>query len=202
MSTPYILVLYYSRYGATRKLAQLVARGVEELSGVEARIRTVPAVSPTTEASEAVIPEEGAVYCTLQDLEHCSGLVVGSPTRFGQMASALRYFIDGTGGLWTSGKLVDKPFACFTSTASLHGGQESTLLGMAIPWLHQGMIYCGIPYTETGLSTTDSGGTPYGASHTAGTDSNLPITDTEAGLCQALGKRVADISLRLAPESS
>lgn len=202
MSTPYILVLYYSRYGATRKLAQLVARGVEELSGVEARIRTVPAVSPTTEASEAVIPEEGAVYCTLQDLEHCSGLVVGSPTRFGQMASALRYFIDGTGGLWTSGKLVDKPFACFTSTASLHGGQESTLLGMAIPWLHQGMIYCGIPYTETGLSTTDSGGTPYGASHTAGTDSNLPITDTEAGLCRALGKRVADISLRLAPESS
>lgn len=202
MSTPYVLVLYYSRYGATRKLAQLIARGVEDLGGVEARIRTVPAVSPTIEATEARIPEEGAVYCTLQDLELCSGLVVGSPTRFGQMASALRYFIDGTGGLWTSGKLVDKPFACFTSTASLHGGQESTLLGMAIPWLHQGMIYCGIPYTEPGLSTTDSGGTPYGASHTAGTDSNRPITDTEAELCQALGKRVANISLRLAHRTS
>jgi NAD(P)H dehydrogenase (quinone) len=202
MSTPYVLVLYYSRYGATRKMAQLLARGVEESSGVEARIRTVPAVSPTTEATEASIPEEGALYCTLQDLEQCSGLLVGSPTRFGQMASALRHFIDGTGGLWAAGKLVDKPFACFTSTSSLHGGQESTLLGMAIPWLHQGMIYCGIPYTEPGLNTTESGGTPYGASHTAGTDSNLPITDTEAELCRALGKRIAALSLRLAPKSS
>lgn len=202
MSSPYVLVLYYSRYGATRKLAQLIARGVEEITGVEARIRTVPAVSPTIEASEAPIPEEGALYCSMEDLEHCNGLVVGSPTRFGQMASALRYFIDGTGGLWASGKLVNKPFACFTSTSSLHGGQEATLLGMAIPWLHQGMVYCGIPYTEPGLNTTDSGGTPYGASHTAGSDSNRPITDTEAELCQALGKRVATLSLKLAQEPS
>ncbi len=197
MSSPYILVLYYSRYGATQKMAQLVARGIEETEGLEARLRTVPAVSPTIESSEPPIPDSGAVYCTTEDLKNCSGLVVGSPTRFGQMASALKFFIDQTSGLWTSGELIDKPFACFTSTSSLHGGQESTLLSMALPWLHQGMIYCGIPYSEPGLNATDSGGTPYGASHTAGTDSNRAITDIEAQLCQSLGRRISSLSIKL-----
>lgn len=197
MPSPYILVLYYSRYGATQKMAQLIGRGIEEIQGLEARLRTVPSVSPTIDSSEPAIPDSGAVYCSIDDLKNCSGLVVGSPTRFGQMASALKFFIDQSSGLWTSGELIDKPFACFTSTSSLHGGQESTLLSMALPWLHQGMVYCGIPYSEPGLNTTESGGTPYGASHTAGTDSNNAITDIEAQLCQALGRRIASISTKL-----
>lgn len=194
---PYVLVLYYSRYGATEKMAQLISRGIEKSGKLEARIRTVPAVSPTIEASEAAIPESGAVYCSEEDLRDCVGLIVGSPTRFGQMASALRYFIDQTTGLWTSGALIDKPVATFTSSSSLHGGQESTLLSMALPWLHHGMIYCGIPYSEAGLNRTQSGGTPYGASHVAGTDSNNPITEDEHELCEALGERIARLSLSL-----
>lgn len=197
MSSPYILVLYYSRYGATQKMAQLVARGIEETGDMEARVRTVPPVSPNTEATEPAIPDSGAIYCTIDDLQNCSGLIIGSPTRFGQSAAALKYFVDQSSGLWTSGELINKPFACFTSTSSLHGGQESTLLSMALPWLHQGMVYCGIPYSEAGLNATDAGGTPYGASHTAGTDSNNPVTEIEAELCQALGKRVASLSIKL-----
>ena len=198
MSSPYILVLYYSRYGATEKMAQLIARGVEQVNGIESRIRTVPSVSPDTAASEDPIPDSGAVYCSIEDLRDCSGLIVGSPTRFGQMASALRHFVDQSSGLWTSGALIDKPFATFTSSSSLHGGQESTLLSMALPWLHHGMVYCGIPYSEAGLNTTESGGTPYGASHVAGPESNRPISETEHELCLALGDRVAKIGLSLA----
>ncbi|MCG8414047.1 MAG: NAD(P)H:quinone oxidoreductase [Pseudomonadales bacterium] len=191
---PYVLVLYYSRYGATEKMAQLIGRGIEKSGAVEAKIRTVPAVSPNTEASDKAIPESGALYCSEEDLRQCTGLVVGSPTRFGQMASALRYFVDQTTGLWTSGALIDKPVATFTSSSSLHGGQESTLLSMALPWLHHGMVYCGIPYSEAGLNRTQSGGTPYGASHVAGTDSNNPITEDEQQLCEALGERIARLS--------
>jgi len=163
LNTPYILILFYSRYGATEKMAQTLARGVEqlELNGrrIEARLRTVPSVSATTEASEPQVPASGATYCSEDDLRHCSGLILGSPTRFGNMAAALKYFIDSTGALWSSGALIDKPFATFTSTSSLHGGQESTQLSMALPLLHHGMIYCGIPYSEAALSTTTTGGT-------------------------------------------
>lgn len=194
---PYILVLYYSRYGATEKMAQMIGRGIEMHSGIEARLRTVPTVSPDTAASIPDIPEQGAIYCSEEDLRNCTGLVMGSPTRFGQMASALRYFIDQTGGLWTSGALIDKPVACFTSSSSLHGGQESTLLSMALPWLHHGMIYCGIPYTEAGLNRTETGGTPYGPSHVAGPESARPLSKDEEELCRALGKRIARLGLSL-----
>ena len=196
-SSPYVLVLYYSRYGATEKMASLIARGVEQVAGIEARLRTVPAVSPNTEATDPAVPESGAVHCSLADLGDCAGLVFGSPTRFGQMAAALKFFIDQTSGLWTTGALIDKPVATFTSTASLHGGQESTLLGMALPWLHHGMVYCGIPYSEAGLTRTTSGGTPYGASHVAGADSSNPVTEVEQQLCEAVGQRMARISLSL-----
>ncbi len=200
MQLPYILVLYYSRYGATEKMAQLIARGVEQLNGIEARLRTVPSVSPDTSASQAEVPDEGAVYCSEDDLRGCSGLILGSPTRFGNMAAALKYFLDGTGGAWVSGALIDKPGATFTSTASLHGGQETTLLTMAIPLLHHGMVYIGIPYSEAALNATTTGGTPYGASHVAGPDSKNPISDDESTLCQALGKRVARLALKLSSE--
>ena len=198
MESPYILVLYYSRYGATEKMAQLIARGVEQTDRIEARIRTVPSVSPNTEASAAEIPDEGAIYCTQEDLRHCAGLIIGSPTRFGNMAAALKYFIDQTGGIWASGALIDKPVASFTSTASLHGGQETTQLTMVIPLLHHGMIYCGIPYSEPALNTTTSGGTPYGASHVAGVNNKNPISDDESALCLALGKRMAGLAVKLA----
>lgn len=194
----YVLVLYYSRYGATEKMAQLLARGVEQVSGIEARVRTVPAVSANTEATEAEIPDEGAVYCSEEDLRNCSGLIIGSPTRFGNMAAALKYFLDGTGAIWASGSLIDKPVATFTSTSSLHGGQETTLLTMAIPLIHHGMVYCGIPYSESALNTTTTGGTPYGASHLAGAKGNNPISGEESELCHALGKRVASIARKLA----
>ncbi len=201
MNTPYVLVLFYSRYGATEKMAQTIARGIEqiEINGqrVEARLRTVPSISANTEASEPQIPEAGAVYCTEEDLRHCMGLIMGSPTRFGNMAAALKYFIDGTGSLWSSGALIDKPFATFTSTSSLHGGQESTQLSMALPLLHHGMIYCGIPYSEAALSTTTTGGTPYGASHVTGTDGTAPLSEDEAALCLALGKRIARLATKL-----
>lgn len=197
MSLPYVLILYYSRSGATEKMAQLIARGVEEIQDLEARVRTVPPVSPNTEATEPPVPESGAIYCSEDDLRNCQGLALGSPTRFGNMAAPLKYFIDTTGSIWASGSLIDKPIGVFTSTASLHGGQESTLLTMAIPMLHHGMIYCGIPYSESALNTTRTGGTPYGASHLAGSDDKLNISDHESTLCIALGKRIASLSAKL-----
>jgi len=192
-----ILVLYYSRYGNVAKMAQLIARGVEEVPGVTARIRTVPAVSSVCEATEATIPDEGAPYATHDDLKQCAGLVLGSPTRFGNMAAPLKYFLDTTGSQWLSGTLSGKPAAVFTSTGSMHGGQESTLLSMMIPLLHHGMLISGIPFSATDLLSTQSGGTPYGASHLAGHDGKLPITEEEKRLCQAQGKRVAEIALKL-----
>lgn len=197
MDSPYVLVLYYSRYGATEKMAQLLARGIEQVSGIEAKVRTVPSVSANSEATQPEVPNEGAVYCSEEDLKNCSGLIIGSPTRFGNMAAALKYFLDGTGAIWASGSLIDKPVATFTSTSSLHGGQETTLLTMAIPLIHHGMVFCGIPYSEAALNTTTTGGTPYGASHLAGAKGNNPISDDEAVLCAALGKRVATIAQKL-----
>ncbi|GAB5498855.1 MAG: NAD(P)H:quinone oxidoreductase [Pseudohongiellaceae bacterium] len=197
MSKPYILVLFYSRYGATAQMANLIGRGIETSGEFEARLRTVPAVSATTKATEPAVPDSGAAYCEEDDLRHCSALALGSPARFGNMAAALKHFLEGTGGLWTSGALIDKPVSTFTSSGSLHGGQESTLLTMAIPMLHHGMIYCGIPYSETELNTTGSGGTPYGATHVAGSDGKKPITDEERALCLAQGKRLASLAARL-----
>ena len=193
-----ILVLYYSRYGATAKMAEYIARGVAMVNGIEAKIRTVPSVSPTNEATSTAIPESGAPYATLEDLKECSGLAVGSPTRYGNMAAAMKYFWDGTSSLWLSGGLCGKPAAIFTSTASLHGGQEATLLSMMLPLLHHGALIVGIPYTEPDLLTTQSGGTPYGASHVASLDSNLPLREEEIRLCKALGKRLAEVALKLA----
>lgn len=190
MSNPYILVLYYSRHGATRELAKLIARGVES-AGIEARLRTVPSVSTDCEAVAPDIPESGDLYADLDDLAGCAGLIVGSPTRFGNMASAMKYFFDGTTALWLNGALIDKPAAVFTSTGSLHGGQESTLLSMMLPLMHHGMVIVGLPYAEPALLATESGGTPYGASHWAGGDNKRAITTHEASLAQALGKRVA-----------
>ena len=197
MNDPYVLVLYYSHYGATRNMAQLISRGVEQESKLEARLRTVPTVSSTNEASEPLVPENGPVYCSEDDLRDCAGLALGSPTRFGNMAGALKHFLDGTGALWASGSLINKPFVTFTSTSSMHGGQETTLLTMAIPMLHHGMIYCGIPYSEAALTATSTGGTPYGASHLAGSGSKNQISDEEKGLCIALGKRLGTLTLKL-----
>lgn len=197
MANPYILVLYYSRHGATLNMAQHIARGVEQIAGFEARIRTVPAVSAVIEATEPAIPESGAVYCTEDDLKHCSGLILGSPTRFGNMAAPMKYFLDGTSGLWLNGNLINKPAAVFTSTSTLHGGQESTLLSMMLPLLHQGMIIAGIPYSEPELSQTRTGGTPYGASHLAAGAHPEKLSDDEITLCKALGKRIATLALKL-----
>lgn len=196
--TPYILVLYYSRTGATQDMARLIARGVEQAGpGVEARLRTVPAVSPVSEATSPAVPASGAVYCTEDDLRHCAGLILGSPTRFGNMAAPLKHFLDSTGALWLSGALINKPAAVFTSTSSLHGGQESTLLSMFMPLLHHGMVLCGLPYSEPPLMATQSGGTPYGASHHAGADGKRRVDDDETALCLALGRRVASLALKL-----
>ena len=192
-----ILVLYYSHGGAVRDMAQLIARGVESVAGVTARIRTVPRVSTVCEATEPDIPEHGAPYAELRDLEECAGLALGSPTRFGNMAAPLKYFLDGTSGLWLKGALIGKPAAVFTSTASMHGGQETTLLSMLLPLMHHGMLVLGIPYSEPELTATASGGTPYGASHVAGPMSDRPITEEERKLCIALGKRLAETALRL-----
>ena len=191
MDQPFVLILFYSRNGSTANLAQQVARGVELVPGISARLRTVPAISANTEQIENDIPEDGPLYCEEDDLRHCAGLVLGSPTRFGNMAAPLKYFIDQTSGLWLSGSLVDKPAAVFTSTSSLHGGQESTLLSMMLPLLHHGMVVMGLPYSESGLMTTAAGGTPYGGSHWAGDDNSRPVDDNEASLCRALGSRVA-----------
>lgn len=196
MSASYILVLYYSRHGATAQMAQQIARGVE-MGGLEARIRTVPSVSTVCEATAPEIPEEGALYASLDDLRHCSGLALGSPTRYGNMAAALKYFLDGTNSLWLTGELVGKPAAVFTSTASLHGGQESTLLSMLLPLLHHGMLVIGLPYSESALLETKGGGTPYGASHFAGTDGKRALDEHEITLCRALGKRLATTALQL-----
>ncbi|GAB1266494.1 NAD(P)H:quinone oxidoreductase [Aurantivibrio infirmus] len=196
MNQPYVLVLYYSRHGATKELAMQIARGVEQIDGIEAKVRTVPAVSTVTEASEASIPEDGAIYCTEEELKNCAGLVLGSPTRFGNMAAPMKYFIDSTSSIWLSGNLINKPGAVFTSTSSLHGGQESTLLSMMLPLIHQGMLIVGVPYSENGLNTTTSGGSPYGASHWAG-NSNKNLSAEEQTISQTLGKRVAELALKL-----
>jgi len=193
----YILVLYYSRTGSTAKMAELIARGVEETGKLEARIRTVPTVSSVIEATEDAIPTEGPLYATLEDLQHCAGLALGSPTRFGNMASALKYFLDGTSSLWLSGALSGKPAAVFTSTASLHGGQETTLLNMMLPLIHHGMLLVGLPYTESALLNTVGGGTPYGPSHLSGVDNRIPISDDEKKLCITLGRRLAEIAFKL-----
>jgi len=178
-------------------MARHVARGIESVTGCEALLRTVPEVSPTTEQSEPSIPNEGDVYVTHADLEACSGLLVGSPTRFGNMAAPLKYFWDTTGSLWMKGTLVDKPVACFTSTASMHGGQETTLLSMMLPLLHHGALFVGLPSTTPGLSTTQGGGTPYGASHTAGPQGELDVSDEEGSFCHILGARLANIAKKL-----
>jgi len=193
---PYILVLFYSRLGATKALAMQIARGIEQTHGIEARVRTVPAVSPNTQASEPSIPEDGAIFCTLEDLEHCSGIALGSPTRFGNMAAPLKYFIDSTSPLWMSGALSGKPACVFTSTGSMHGGQETTLTSMMLPLLHHGMLICGLPYTESTLSDTRTGGTPYGPSHFA-EEGTIKLSEHEINLCQAQGKRLAHFALAL-----
>ncbi len=194
----YILILYYSRQGSTLAMAKQIARGVEQVAGIEARLRTVPQVSPVTEASQAEIPAKGALYASLDDLKNCAGLILGSPTRFGNMAAPLKYFLDTTSSLWLNGDLIGKPAAAFTSTATLHGGQESTLISMMLPLLHQGMVIAGIPYSEKSLHDTQSGGTPYGASHTARKSAGTQLSKDEAELCQVLGKRIAQLALKLA----
>lgn len=196
---PDVLVLYYSRHGATAELARAVARGVDEVPGMAARLRTVPAVRAATDGSvDPAVPADGPPYATRADLGECAGLVMGSPTRFGNMAAPLKYFLDGTAPEWLSGALAGKPAGVFTSTASMHGGQESTLLSMMLPLLHHGMLLVGIPFTEPLLSSTRAGGTPYGASHLAGARGELPVGEEERALARALGRRVAAAALRLA----
>ncbi len=192
-----ILVLYFSRAGSTEKLAREVCRGVDSLGGASARLRTVPPVSAVSEATESEVPDSGPPYATTQDLVECAGVVMGSPTRFGNMDAALKHFIDNTVGEWMSAACVGKPFGLFTSTSSLHGGQESTLLSMALPLIHHGMIYVGIPWTEEAMSTTTTGGTPYGASHVSWSREH-ELSGDEKDLAQALGKRVAEIAAKLA----
>ena len=188
----YVLVLYYSRNGHVKMLAEQIAQGVE-MSGVEARLRTVPSVSTVCESTEQSIPESGDIYCTEDDLANCSGLLIGSPTRFGNMAAPLKYFLDGTGGLWASGALIGKPAGVFTSTSSMHGGQEATLLSMMTPLLHHGMLIAGIPYSESALTSTQRGGTPYGSSHVE-SDS---LSNDEQNICRAQGKRIAQLATTL-----
>jgi NAD(P)H dehydrogenase (quinone) len=196
----YILVLYYSRYGSVKQMAQHIARGIESVTTMEAKIRTVPAISTTIEATESSVPESGAPYVTLDDLKDCAGLALGSPTRFGNMAAPMKYFIDQTSSLWLSGNLVNKPAAVFSSTSSLHGGQETTLLSMMLPLFHLGFVLLGIPYTEADLNNTQSGGTPYGATHHAGVSGKNPITDEEQRLCYALGRRLAEVAQQLSAQ--
>ena len=194
---PEILILYYSQGGAVRDMANLIARGVESVAGIKARIRTVPKVSANCEATESDIPSSGDPYCELQDLEECIGLALGSPTRFGNMVAPMKYFLDGTTSLWLKGALVGKPACVFTSTGSMHGGNESTLLTMMLPLMHHGMLMVGLPYSEPALANTQSGGTPYGASHVGGTLDDKKITGDEKKLCIALGKRLAETALKL-----
>jgi NAD(P)H dehydrogenase (quinone) len=192
-----LLVLFYSRHGATRKLAEHVAGGIDSVTGAHARLRTVPPVAPLTQTAAPPVPPDGAPYAELRDLEECAGLALGSPTRFGNMAAPLKYFLDGTSGLWLAGTLAGKPAAVFTSTSSPHGGQESTLLSMMIPLLHHGMLIVGLPYTEPELLTTTSGGGPYGASHIARQQGAASITEVERRLAIALGRRLATFALKL-----
>jgi NAD(P)H dehydrogenase (quinone) len=193
-----VLVLYYSVGGSVRRMAELVAEGIERVPGAQARLRTVPRVSPVTEVAAPAIPPEGAPYAELKDLERCCGLALGSPTRFGNMAAPMRYFWDGTSPLWLKGSLAGKPACVFTSTASMHGGQETTLVSMMLPLLHHGMLIVGLPYTLAEMNATRSGGTPYGASHFAGVADDLPVTEAERALCIAQGKRLAEVALKLA----
>jgi NAD(P)H dehydrogenase (quinone) len=193
-----ILILYYSQYGATRALAQTIARGVESVAGCRARLRTVPRVSTVCEACEPSVPDAGAPYVELNDLSECIGLAMGSPTRFGNMAAALKYFLDATSAEWMQGALAGKPACVFTSSSSLHGGQESTLLSMVIPLIHHGMLWVGLPYSESGLIHTTSGGTPYGVSHVSGMKNDRPLSEEEKNLALAQGKRLAGIALKLA----
>jgi len=197
---PDILVLYYSRHGSTAELARQVCRGVESVPDMSARLRTVPSVSANTEAIEPAVPESGPPFASHEDLAQCEGLIIGSPTRFGNMAAALKYFLDGTASLWMSSALAGKPAAVFTSTQTMHGGQESTLLSMMLPLLHHGMYLVGLPYSEPGLTQTASGGTPYGASHVAGQGGQGRLTPAEAELARALGARVAGLAARLRPQ--
>lgn len=191
MTSPYILVLYYSRTGAVAKLANFIARGIESVPGVEAMIRTVPPISTVCEATAPAVPEEGAVFVSLDELRNCAGLALGSPTRFGNMAAPLKYFLDSTSGLWLEGALIDKPAGVFTSSSSLHGGQETTLMSMMLPLLHHGMVLMGLPYQHEALSATTTGGTPYGPSHVSGIDNDMPISEHEKSLAMALGARLA-----------
>jgi NAD(P)H dehydrogenase (quinone) len=192
-----ILVLYFSRHGSIEKLAKAISHGIESVNGSFARVRTVPPISANTEATEDGIPAAGPPYACISDLDECDAIIIGSPAYFGSMAAPLKYFLDQTSPQWLSGALVDKPAAAFTSSSSFHGGQETTLFSMLTPLLHHGAILVGIPYTEESLNTTQTGGTPYGASHIAGQDSKLPLSDDEKKLCHSLGKRVADIACKL-----
>lgn len=194
-----ILVLYYSHRGAVKQLAQLVARGIEQVDGMRARVRTVPKVSAVCEATEPDLPDSGAPYVEPRDLDECAGLALGSPTRFGNMAAPLKYFLDSTVPQWLAGSLQGKPAVVFTSTGSQHGGQESTLLSMMLPLFHHGMLIVGLPYSEADLQTTRGGGTPYGASHVAGMGGDTPISDAERRLAIALGRRLAEIATKIAP---
>ena len=196
---PEILVLYYSRGGSVARLARQIARGVGEVSGMQARLRSLPPVAPITQTAAPPEPEGGAPYVDKHDLAECAGLLLGSPTRFGNMAAPVKYFVDTLGAEWASGALVGKPAAVFTSTATMHGGQESTLLTMLVPLLHHGCVIAGIPFTESALNTTRSGGTPYGASHVAGVEDNPELSEDEAQLARALGRRVAELARRLQP---
>ncbi len=192
---PEILILFDSKHGATAELASLISRGVESINGMQARIRTVAPVSTVIEVSQDEIPEQGPLYATLEDLKECAGVIIGSPSYFGNMSASLKYFIDSTTPVWLSGALINKPAAVFTSSSSYHGGQESVLLSMMQPLLHHGMLLVGIPYSETELNTTTTGGTPYGASHITGLNHDLPFSDDEKILAKALGKRVAKVAL-------
>lgn len=192
-----VLVLYYSQGGAVKEMAQLIARGIESVKGTKARIRTVPKVSANCEATQPEIPTMGDPYCELEDLEECVGIALGSPTRFGNMAAPMKYFLDGTAGLWLKGALIGKPASVFTSTGSMHGGNETTLLTMMLPLIHHGMLIVGLPYSEPELSSTQSGGTPYGASHIGGAMDDKKISDDEKKLCIALGKRLAETAIKL-----
>lgn len=197
MIKPYILVLYYSRTGSTAQLAQYLARGVESVTGVEARLRTVPPVSATCEAVDKSVPDTGAPYATLDDLRHCQGLALGSPTRFGNMAAPLKYFLDSTTPLWLTGDLVGKPACVFSSSTSMHGGQETTLTSMMLPLFHHGMLLLGLPYTEPTLSSTQTGGTPYGVTHVSGLANVISLSQDEIILAKQLGKRLGEIAMSL-----
>ncbi len=197
MATPYILILFYSQYGSTAKLANYIARGVESVEGIEARIRTVPPVSPTCEISSAMVPEHGAPYVSLDDLKNAKGLALGSPTRFGNIAAPLKYFIDSTSALWLAGDLINKPACVFTSTSSMHGGQETTLTSMMLPLLHHGMVIVGVPYSEPSLTATQTGGTPYGVSHVGGANNDNVISDDEITLAKCMGQRISTLALKI-----